>query len=385
MSGLAASLGLGTIHGVVLALVLRRRERHRRANQYLAALLAALSLLLFEGFLHARGAIDSHPHLIGLAAWVPFVLGPLVFLYVREMTAPEPVRLRPPWRHFIVPAVYVLLLATTFYPRSASYKRSVAEDDVSWFITAIEIFLVVYGIAYAVAALVLLRRHRAHVQALYSNLRGVSLRWLLALAGLNALVWIAALVAFILRITHATDASAASAIVPIGSTVVLFVLGYFQLGQAEIFEAPSSPPPSIAAPATATAATPAPAPQAQPAYARARLAEDDATTLEARIRTAMTERHLYQRSGLTLAELADEVAATPHEVSQVLSTRLQRNFYTFINEHRIEHVKAALLGTQRPVLDLAFEAGFQSKSTFNTAFRKATGMTPREFRQRTTS
>jgi AraC-like DNA-binding protein len=96
----------------------------------------------------------------------------------------------------------------------------------------------------------------------------------------------------------------------------------------------------------------------------------------------MTDNRLYQRAGLTLGELADEVAATPHEVSQVLSTRLGRNFYTFVNEHRIEHVKTALASTDRPVLDLAFEAGFQSKSTFNTAFRKATGMTPREFRQR---
>jgi AraC-like DNA-binding protein len=72
-------------------------------------------------------------------------------------------------------------------------------------------------------------------------------------------------------------------------------------------------------------------------------------------------------------------------VSQVLSTRLGRNFYTFINEARIEEVKSALAATDRSVLDLALEAGFQSKSTFNAAFRKSTGMTPREFRDRATS
>jgi len=380
MSGLAASLGLGAIHGIVLAFVLRRRDRLRRANRYLSVLLALLSLLLFEGFLQASGVVGDHPHLIGMAAWVPYVLGPLVFLYVREMTAPEPARLSPPGRHFAIPALWILLLVVTFYPRSAEYKISVAQDHGSWFITASEVFLLVYGNTYAIAALALLRRHRAHVQALYSNLRGVSLHWLMVLAGLNALVWIAALVAFVLR--RVTDAPAASAIVPIGSTVVLFVIGYFQLGQSEIFE---GQPAAEATPA----APPPPQPEAKepdpsPTYARARLAEDDAAAVESRIRAAMTEQKLYQRSGLTLAELADEVAATPHEVSQVLSTRFQRNFYTFINEHRIEHVKAELLATKKPVLDLAFEAGFQSKSTFNTAFRKATGMTPSEFRQRST-
>lgn len=389
MSGLEASLLLGSVHSVALAIALRRRERNRRANAYLAVLLGALSLLLLDGALRARGLLVAHPHLIGLTAWVPFVLGPLVFLYVREMTSPDPARIRPPWRHFIITGIYLLLLATTFYPRSASYKRGVAEHDASWFVNAAEVVLLVYGIAYAVAALVLLRRHRRHVQAIYSNLSGVSLRWLLVLAVLNAAVWIAAFAGFLIRMTGIAEASAASVIVPLGSTVVVFVIGYLQLGQVEIFVprelASTTPAPVPVEPAAPEPVTRVAASLAPPAYARARLAEDDALALEQRIRSAMTERRLYQRPGLTLGELADEVAATPHEVSQVLSTRFQRNFFTFINEHRIEHVKAALATTDRPVLDLAFEAGFQSKSTFNSAFRKATGTTPREFRQRATS
>jgi AraC-like DNA-binding protein len=392
MSGLEASLLLGSVHSVLLAIALLRRKRNRRANHYLAALLGALSLLLLDGFLRAHGALATHPHLIGFTAWVPFVLGPLVFLYVREMTAPDPARSRAPWHHFVVPGAYVVILIATFFPRSASYKRNVAEHGGAWFVSAIEVGLLVYGITYAIAALVLLRRHRRYVQEIYSNLRGVSLRWLFVLAALNAIVWIAALAAFVIRITGMTEASAASVIVPIGSTITVFVVGYFQLGQVEIYvgqpavELPQSP--SEVVPEAADAPEPPEASEAprelkpSPAYQRARLADDDAAAVEARIKAAMTDQRLYQRAGLTLAELADEVAATPHEVSQVLSTRLQRNFYTFINEHRIEHVKTGLRTTDRPVLDLAFEAGFQSKSTFNSAFRKATGTTPRQYRQR---
>src|SRR5262245_37376191 len=118
MGGLEASLLLGALHSVLLAIVIRSRRRHRRANRYLAAVLGAISLLLFDGFLRARGALQEYPHLIGLTAWVPFVIGPLVFLYVREMTAPDPAKLRPARHHFIVPAVYVLVLCTMFLPRS---------------------------------------------------------------------------------------------------------------------------------------------------------------------------------------------------------------------------------------------------------------------------
>lgn len=341
---------LGCAHGIVLAIVLLRRARNRRANRYVAALLVALALLLFDGFLDARGVLAAHPHLIGWVAWLPIAIGPLVFLYVREMTAQGEVP--PPWRHFIVTAAFVVMLGVTFYPRSAAYKlRIAAEHDLPFYVRAIELATLAYGIGYACAALVLLRRHRAHVQAVYSNLRGVSLRWLVLLVALNGTVWLAALVAYVIG-------GAGSPIVPIGCTATIFVLGYFQLGQAEIF------------------------PEPRKTYEKARLAVDDAAELEARITKSMTDKRLYQRGGLTLGELADEVAATPHEVSQVLSTRLGKNFYTFINEHRIEHVKAALAATERPVLELAFEAGFQSKSTFNAAFRKATGVTPREFRER---
>jgi AraC-like DNA-binding protein len=398
VSGLEAGLLLGGVHGVVLAMALWHRTRNRAANRYLAVLLAAMSLLLFDGYLRASGQLAAHPHLIGLTAWVPFVLGPLVFLYVREMTAPDPERQPPMWHHLVVPAIYVVVLVTTFYPRSAAYKLNVAKYNASWIILATEIALLVYGNAYAIAALLRLRRHRHHVQALFSNLHGVSLRWLSVLASLNAIVWIAALVAFVIRVTGVIEGSAASVIVPVGSAITVFVLGYFQLGQGEIYAGqpasvlaeptpspvPSSPPETPPTPEP-VATEPPSDPKPSPTYQRARLPEEDAAALVARITAAMTESRLYQRAGLTLAELADEVAATPHELSQVLSTRFGRNFYTFVNEHRIEHVKTGLRTTDRPVLDLALEAGFSSKSTFNSAFRKATGTTPREFRQRPTS
>jgi len=368
MTGIEAVLLLGCAHGIALAAVLRRSPRNRRANRYLAILLGALSLLLAEGFVATHGWLTTYPHLIGLTAWVPFLIGPLVFLYVREMTSREPVH-EPWWKHFVVTAGFVALLATTFFPRSAAFKLAIANGDVPWTFDVMTAFLLVYGMAYAVAALVRLHRHRAVVQTLYSNLAGVSLRWLFVLVVLDTLVWIVALVIFVLGVTQ-------SLAVPIGSTVTIFVIGYFQLGQGEIFVATPAPAPAPA-PALPEPAAPVPAP-----YHKAKLAEDDASGLEARMRAAMTDDHLYQRAGLTLAELADAVAATTHEVSQVLSTRLGSNFYAFVNEHRVEHVKRGLADSDKPVLDLAFEAGFQSKSTFNAAFRKHTGVTPREFRQR---
>ena len=93
---MGAGLLLGSLHGIVLAFALARRADNRRANRYLAALLVAISLLLADGYLAVSGTLFEHPHLIGLVAWTPFVLGPLVYLYVREMTAQEPAQLPQP-------------------------------------------------------------------------------------------------------------------------------------------------------------------------------------------------------------------------------------------------------------------------------------------------
>lgn len=171
MSGVAAILLLAGVHGMVLALMLARRQRNRRANRYLVAMLGALVLLLFDGCLRAQGVLATHPHLIGLTAWVPFLIGPLVYLYVREMTSPPDVVQPPAWRHFLVTGAYVVVLAITFFPRSAAYKRDVAAHSASWIVQALEAALLVYGIAYAVAALVRLRGHAGWYEAPGAMLR----------------------------------------------------------------------------------------------------------------------------------------------------------------------------------------------------------------------
>ena len=363
---------LASVHGAVLALVIRARRTNRDANRYLAALLGTLALMMLDGYGRASGFELAHPHAIGITAWVPFLIGPLLYLYVRAMTAVEPSRVPPAWPHFVITIAFIALLVPTFYIRDAAAKLEIATSPPR-FVLASEALVLVHGFAYLAASLRRLLRHRAHVQALYSNTRDVSLRWLTVIISLNAVGWAIALVMFFLRDGSGRDLGTIAA--PATAAIGVFVMGYFQLGQAEIFV----DQPAAAAAVVEPVRPPAVAP---PAYTKARLGDDDAAELEGKLRAAMTADKLYERAGLTLAELADAVAATPHEVSQILSTRLGKNFYTFVNEHRVEHVKAALATSTRPVLDLALEAGFQSKSTFNAAFRKATGTTPSEFRDR---
>lgn len=90
----------------------------------------------------------------------------------------------------------------------------------------------------------------------------------------------------------------------------------------------------------------------------------------------------YLDPELTLASLSDQVAMTPREVSELLNQTLGVHFFDFINGHRIGYAQGLLVNQpELSVLDVLLTSGFNSKSSFNTAFKKQTGMTPSAFRK----
>lgn len=95
----------------------------------------------------------------------------------------------------------------------------------------------------------------------------------------------------------------------------------------------------------------------------------------------MEHEQLYCDNLLNLRSLSAHIKESPHYVSQVLNQELDTNFYQYINAHRVEHAKRELVDhPQRNVLEIALQVGFNSKSTFNTAFRKITQTTPSKYR-----
>ncbi len=96
----------------------------------------------------------------------------------------------------------------------------------------------------------------------------------------------------------------------------------------------------------------------------------------------MEEDHPYMDPSLSLDKLAVQTDMNPKYLSLILNTTLNKNFYEFVNEYRIEKVKELLLSPNLKHLTIAAianEAGFNSKSSFNSIFKKYTNLTPKEF------
>ncbi len=117
-------------------------------------------------------------------------------------------------------------------------------------------------------------------------------------------------------------------------------------------------------------------------YAASNASQQDRQSLFAKVQEAMVERKCYLNPNLTVKELADQVAATPRELSEAINGIGGKSFFEFVNTYRTEAAAKKLLTSEgRTILEIAMASGFNSKSSFNTIFKKQKGFTPTEFRK----
>lgn len=102
-----------------------------------------------------------------------------------------------------------------------------------------------------------------------------------------------------------------------------------------------------------------------------------------KLKLFMIKNKPYLNEDLTIRDLSLEINIPIHHISLAINNLLNKNFYTFINEYRVQEAINILsnpANNDANILSIAFRSGFNSKTTFNTAFRKIMGMTPTTYR-----
>lgn len=118
-------------------------------------------------------------------------------------------------------------------------------------------------------------------------------------------------------------------------------------------------------------------------YARSRLKGVDVDGAVAKLKSILEREKAYLDPDLSLNVLAERLGLTPHQLSEIINDRLGKSFFAFVDGYRIEHARRALEeDPDRKVVDIAFEAGFNTQSAFYSAFKKQVGMSPSEYRLR---
>lgn len=372
---------MAVLQGAVLGAVLARRSTNELANRILAALVAAVAAMLLFGFVDRHFGWQGHPHLLGLASPLPFLFGPLLFLYVSALTRPLE-KVEAGWLVHALPFVAdIVFMTLAFYLKSGDEKLALAAaHNAGRGGRSIQVVLALEAVqatSYLLASWLELRRYSRKMRGYFSDVSRIDLRWLRAMVLANAAVWSVVIVSETVRAAGIDSVILRGLIrsIQIGSALVIFLIGYVSLWQTELFQKASD---------AQVAEPPAPA-AARPKYQRNRLEDVEAAELVAKLEALMTRDAPFRDGSLTLQMLADSLGATPHMLSQVLNVHIGKSFFVFVNTYRADALKVALTDPaqrERGVLDLALAAGFNSKSTLNSFFKRHTGLTPTEYRRK---
>lgn len=109
--------------------------------------------------------------------------------------------------------------------------------------------------------------------------------------------------------------------------------------------------------------------------------------MKRKLRKVMGEERAYLNPDLNLQELSELLKIKPVELSSFINSSLEKNFNDFVNEYRVEEIKRLIADPtkddQVTIIELAYQAGFNSKASFNRVFKELTGMTPSEYKKST--
>jgi len=356
----------GAVQAGVLTVALWRRHANREANRLLAAWVALSGIDLAVKALYWHQLSPEWFRAYRFVALFPYLYGNLFFLYVRALTTGRGFRRRDAL-HLLGFGVMLLLNVPVLAMDRAqlqalSVRWLAGERSIGrWF----DLPLFVYSLSYVAAALVLVHRYRRRLRQRRSDADRLSLRWIDAMALCQVVIWCIALVQELVYMPVVNYG------LLFGSVAVwIYIVGWFSLGQPPTAgEPPDGPGDDTAAPAAGEADARFPAVEARLAQL---MAGDDA---------------LYREPALTIAQLARRSGYPEYLVSAVINRRLGGSFWDYVNRLRVEAVRGRLAdrGETRTILDIAYDCGFTSKSTFNAAFKRQVGETPSSYRKAATA
>jgi AraC-like DNA-binding protein len=375
---------VGALQGLLLACVLLAQQSNRTANRILAVLMIAFTIYLASGVYYGAGIVKLFPHFFGVSYQMPWVFGPLVYLYAVAASDRSWRFTRKTLLHF-APVTINVIATLPYYVMSGAEKLAMLDrwihGQIPLQLVILDPFKYVIGLSYSIATIVYLRRHRKRIENSYSNTARVNLRWLLFLSTATFGIWLLATSLKLSGVrTRVRDDH-----ISLAMAVLVYAIGYKGLRQPEVFRHETAEYP---VPKRLDAGTP-PLPPVEAEtpssrYERSGLGDVEAERLKASLLAIMDAERPWKDSELTLADLAARLNSTPHKLSEVLNAQIGQTFYDFVNGYRVREVQRRIqAGEARAlkILALAMDAGFASKSTFNQAFKKHTSQTPSDFRQ----
>ena len=360
-----------------ISVFLFTHERGKRiSNAFLAVFFLSIALNLADSFLVLKKIYQTNSLLVGWSICLPLLFGPLLYLYTQSILYKDFRFSKNKWVHFI-PFIVIFLATEIRYlsmgrEMRLSMLNSIVERRVPTIMYWSSSLIFLQFFLYIVASFRLINRYKKIASNTFSDQER------------NNISWLSSTILFFTGCMILAAFNGFTGLTPLANyyylflTILVALIFVFinrvllkALKEPEIFSVMTEK--ETGAPLTA------------PKYAGSLLNEDERKKILEDLKKHMDHRKPYLEPELSLEQLATQISIRPKVLSQVINESLQQNFFDFVNRYRIEDAKKLLTNPadkKITVLEVLYEVGFNSKSSFNTIFKKHTGVTPSEFKKK---
>jgi len=374
--------GFGMLQGILLAGVLYFHPKaDRSVSTFLALYIACVSMPLL---------IPVGQHLfswqtIMLVEPVVVLIGPLLYFYVRSFK--ETITWHKAWPHLVIFIPYVLIAWWSYvnvgmkYPRTVTVPPEAAHHPSSYIPVTIRF---IQRLVYYFLTRRELNTYQRSIRNVFSDISRINLNWVRWLNNGILIILLAIIMLYIMILRYPENIGLWLVICGCMVTIYIYLAALRGISQPAIWQVQSSVDKEHLEIILAEASPEEKRGNGSPKPRKAGLNELKINDITARIISLMEVEKLYQEPELTLQQLASRLDLSPHHLSQAINDGLKKSFYDLVNGYRVEEAKRLLLDDKTisyTILSIGFEAGFNSKTTFNTVFKKFTGLTPSDFRQ----
>ena len=366
---------IGISQALFVSLVLFTKANKQGSDFVLMAWLLTISFKMMILLISAEhGEFFDNQFSIGL---IPLTFGPFLFLYTKNLLYRRWFFKSRDFLHY-TPFIFFTFLYFTFFKGKLSFDNHMffLDDGYLWVRLMYSIAFMSSVSYYTFLTLKILGRHRKQLKDRFSFLsESNELNWLYVLTaifGITYFLYFSLGTYNVLMKQGFFDIAYTS---DVFLTILAFSVSYFGIKQPYLFKVIPEENEEFMALKKKN--------ESKTKYKNSNLTEEQKQEYVKHIFTFMDEERPFINAELTVQDLSKQLNISRHHLTELLNNDIGKNFFTFINEYRVEEVKRRLLDARfehLTIVAIAFESGFNSKSTFNSIFKQNTGNTPSQWK-----
>ena len=355
----------GGLQGLLFTLFIIRKKLHRSGYIFLLFYFAVLLMQITLKVMSKGWLMVNWPLLYQASYHLPFLYGPLAFLFVRQMTGGK-------WKwihllHFLPFTLALIVLGTRSTPLIEGEPRLMYQ---------LFSILIYHSLAY-----IKWDRYNRSIAKAPDAVR-LQVQWLKKfLVASFILCSVITITIYFMYVLYPSLNWLRMGFVAL--TVFIYWVSYSALTQPDIFYVAHSNPGRNQA--IVTEITPKLlVSRAAPKYRNSTLPDNEAQRIVKELEQLMADTKPQLDPEITIDKLAQMVSSNRHHLSQVLNDKVGLSFYDYINSYRVNEAMLLLTDPARAshkIASIAYDSGFNSLSAFNDVFKKMTGQTPSQYRK----